>query len=191
MRRTRPNNARDIVHPRLYDLLPTLMAHGRERQHRDQLLNLAAVRAGQDSLDIGCGAGTLVSAAWRRTRPDGIVHGIAVSPKMIARARWKARRSESDVTLHFHGGDAAALQFRNKVFDVVLITTVMHVAPEAERMTVVKEASRALRSSGRLLIVEYGGPTRAGLVARHQDASKLRSGEPGLLLARRGFDRDR
>jgi hypothetical protein len=45
---------------------------------------------------------------------------------------------------------------------------VMHIAPEAERMTVVKTASRVLRSSGRLLIVEYGGPTRAGLVARHQ-----------------------
>jgi ubiquinone/menaquinone biosynthesis C-methylase UbiE len=88
------------------------MTHDRERQYRDQLPHLAVVRADKDSLDIGCGTGTLASATWRRTRPDGIAYGIDASPKMIARARWKTRRSELDVTLHFHGGDAAALPFR-------------------------------------------------------------------------------
>lgn len=159
-------SSRGLHTPRLYDLLLFLMTHGRESRYREHLLDLAGLKSGQRVLDIGSGTGTLALAAAKRLAPGGVVYGVDVSPKMVAAARRKARRKGLDVSVHFSASDATALSFADGMFDAVLVTTVLHMVPEAERATVLREIARILRPGGVVLLVDYGGSERPGVVAK-------------------------
>lgn len=158
---------RGIGFPRLYDFLMLLLTRGRSRAYRRDVLDLAGIGPGDRVLDIGCGTGTQAIAAWRRIQPQGSVVGVDISGKMLAAARRKARRIGLDIP--FQKADAVRLPFDAGRFDVVTITTVMHMIPERERDLALKEASRVLRPGGRLLLVDYAGDPakRRHLSARH------------------------
>ena len=146
---------RGIGFPRLYDLLLLVLTRGRDQAYREDLLDLADVAAGHCVLDVGCGTGTQAIAAWRRSQPGGSVVGVDISEKMLAAARRKARRAGLDVA--FHHADVAQLAFEDDRFDVVTITTVMHMVPQGRRRLCLGEASRVLRRGGRLLLIDYAG----------------------------------
>jgi ubiquinone/menaquinone biosynthesis C-methylase UbiE len=144
-----------IDFPRVYDLLVLFLTRGRDRAYREDLLNLASVAPGDRVLDVGCGTGTQAIAAWRRTQPGGSVVGVDISPNMLAVARGKARRAGFDIASQH--ADAARLPFEGDQFDVVTITTVMHMVPEGRHRLSLREASRVLRRGGRLLLIDYAG----------------------------------
>jgi ubiquinone/menaquinone biosynthesis C-methylase UbiE len=146
---------RGIGFPRLYDLLLLILTRGRDQAYREDLLDLADVAAGHCVLDIGCGTGTQAIAAWRRSQPGGSVIGVDISEKMLAAARRRARRAGLDIA--FHHADVAQLPFGDDRFDVVTITTVMHMVPQCRRRLCLHEASRVLRRGGRLLLIDYAG----------------------------------
>lgn len=158
---------RGIGFPRVYDLLLLLLTRGRDRAYRADLLDLAGIVPGHAVLDVGCGTGTQAIAAWRRTQPGGSVVGVDISEKMLAVARRKARRSGLDIL--FHHADAAELPFDNDRFDVVTVTTVMHMVPASRRRLCIREASRVLAPGGRLLLIDYAGDPRGRrhLSAKH------------------------
>lgn len=158
---------RGIGFPRLYDLLLLILTRGRDQAYREGLLNLAGVARGHCVLDIGCGTGTQAIATWRRSQPGGSVVGVDISEKMLVVARRKARRSGLDIA--FHHADAAQLPFEDARFDVVTITTVMHMIPQARRRLSLREASRVLRRGGRLLLIDYAGDreSRRHWTAKH------------------------
>jgi ubiquinone/menaquinone biosynthesis C-methylase UbiE len=158
---------RGIGFPRLYDLLLLIMTRGRDQAYRESLLDLAGVAPRHDVLDVGCGTGTQAIATWRRTQPGGSVVGVDISQKMLASARRKAHRAGLDIA--FRCADAARLQFDDDRFDIVTITTVMHMIPESRRLLCLREASRVLRRGGRLLLVDYAGDPagRSHWTAKH------------------------
>jgi SAM-dependent methyltransferase len=146
---------RSIDFPRLYDLLLLILTRGREQAYRANLLDLGGVASGHRVLDVGCGTGTQAIAMWRRSQPGGAVVGVDIADKMLAAARRKARRAGLDIT--FHHADAAQLPFENDWFDVVTITTVMHMVPPSRQRLCLREAARVLRPGGRLLLIDYAG----------------------------------
>lgn len=158
---------RGIDFPRVYDLLLLLLTRGRDRAYQEDLLNLASVAPGDRVLDIGCGTGTQAIATWRRTQPGGSVVGVDISPNMLAVACGKAHRTGFDIA--FQHADAAQLPFEDDRFDVVTITTVMHMVPESRRRLSLREASRVLRRGGRLLLIDYAGDPgqRSHWTAKH------------------------
>ena len=176
-----------IGFPRLYDLLVFMLTHGREASYREALLDLADPRPGQRLLDIGSGTGTQAMAAWRRVQPGGAVVGVDISENMLAVAARKVRQARMDIP--FHRADAAELPFRDADFDIVTVTTVLHMLPPARRQLCLGEIRRVLRSGGSALLVDYAGATgaRAHMSARHGphgrfDLDTMREG-----LVREGF----
>lgn len=141
--------------PRAYDLLLRILTRGREWQYRRDVLDLAGVKPGVHLLDVGCGTGTQAIASDRRAQPGGSVVGVDVSEKMLAVARRKARRANAKIT--FQQADATRLPFEDGRFDIVTITTVMHMLPPDRRQPCLNEAGRVLKRSGRLLLIDYAG----------------------------------
>lgn len=156
-----------IGFPRLYDLLVLMLTRGRDRAYRNHLIALAGMAPGNKVLDIGCGTGTQAIAAWRRIASDGSIVGVDISQEMLAAAQRKARRAGADIA--FYQADAARLPFEDGCFDIVTITTVLHMMPENRQRLCLREAQRVLRPGGRLLLVDYAGDTghRRHLSARH------------------------
>jgi ubiquinone/menaquinone biosynthesis C-methylase UbiE len=146
-----------------YDLLIALLTLGRERRFRELLLGPARLEPGESVLDIGCGTGTLAIAAKRRVGPSAVVHGIDVSPEMIARARRKAKKAGEAIA--FEVAAAQSLPFPDARFDVVLSTVMLHHLPRAARQQAVREARRVLKPGGRLLAVDFVRSSGKGLRA--------------------------
>jgi ubiquinone/menaquinone biosynthesis C-methylase UbiE len=159
--------SRGIGFPRTYDLLLRIMTRGREKLYRRNLLDLADIAPGQSVLDIGCGTGTQAIAIHRRVQPGGSVIGVDISRKMLAAASRKARRAGADIV--FRWADATRLPFEDGGFDVVTVTTVLHMVPSDQRCLCVGEAARVLKRGGRLLLIDYAGKPeeRRHWTARH------------------------
>lgn len=146
-----------------YDLLAWLFTRGRERAFRERLIELAGLEPGQSVLDIGCGTGTLAIAATRHVQSTGTVHGIDASPQMVARATRKAAKARAQAL--FNVAAAEQLPFPDGSFDVVLSTLMLHHLPRTSRQQCANEIRRVLKPGGRVLAVDFGRPTRRGLVA--------------------------
>jgi len=176
-----------IGFPRLYDFLILILTRGRDRAYREDLLDLAGVGPGQRVLDIGCGTGTQAIAALQRVRPGGTVVGVDISARMLDAARRKAARRGLDIA--FHRADAAALPFGDGAFDVVTITTVLHMVPESRRKECLREARRVLVPGGRLLLIDYAGGVdeRRHLSARHGRHGQFDLDSLRGVLAHEGF----
>ncbi len=142
---------------RAYDLLVWVLTRGKERQFRQQLLDLARLRPGESVLDVGCGTGTLAIAAKALVGPSGQVCGVDPSPEMVRRARRKAAKAGAEVS--FENAGVEALPFPDGTFDAVLGTLMLHHVSEDARDRGLTEIARVLRPGGRFLAVDLGGGT--------------------------------
>lgn len=102
---------------------------------------------GMNILDIGCGTGSLL----KLYREDGCkVTGIDSSPSML-----KICESKLDGLGEIHLGNASNLPFSDESFDLVLSILTIHEMSPVVRFSVMKEAKRVLKKSGRYIIYEY------------------------------------
>lgn len=88
------------------------------RAHNDRLRAAAAVRRGEDVLDIGCGAGQTTREAARAAAP-GLVLGVDVSDLALDRARELTDGEGLDNVTYEHG-DAEVHSFEPERFDVAI-----------------------------------------------------------------------
>ena len=147
-----------------YDFLARILTFGREKRFRDLMLCPARLQAGEDALDVACGTGTIAIAAARKVAPTGSVTGVDASQDMIDRARSKARQSGLD--LNFVQGTAQELPFEDGRFDVVIGTLMLHHLSKPIRAAFAREAHRVLKSSGRLVLVDFGRSVRRSRLPR-------------------------
>jgi ubiquinone/menaquinone biosynthesis C-methylase UbiE len=109
------------------------------------------VSTGQRVLEIGCGTGHGLVSLAEAVGQTGHVHGVDISPGMIAVARTRLRSAGlRNVTLT--NGDASALCFRSSVFDAVFMSFTLELF-ESTVGEVLAEVRRVLRVCGRLGIV--------------------------------------
>ncbi|RUW85591.1 methyltransferase domain-containing protein [Mesorhizobium sp. M1E.F.Ca.ET.063.01.1.1] len=147
-----------------YDLLARVLTFGREGLFRERMLNLARLQSGEAVLDVACGTGTLAIAARRLVGPEGRVAGIDASPEMIERAYAKAVRARLD--LNFVKATAQEIPFPDGHFDVVIGTLMLHHLSKPIRLAFFREARRVLKPGGRLLLIDFGKPTRQSILPR-------------------------
>jgi ubiquinone/menaquinone biosynthesis C-methylase UbiE len=102
-------------------------------------------------LEVGCGPGHLSIRLARRYGLE--VTGVDLDPAMVARARANADRPGDQHRPSFLVGDAAALAFPDRSFDLVVSTLSMH--HWADPTAGLAEIGRVLRPGGRALVWDF------------------------------------
>lgn len=113
------------------------------------LCEAAGVGPGQRLLDVACGTGIVARTAADLVAPNGKVIGLDLNEAMLA----VARRTRPGI--EYHQGDAAALPFPDRSFDVVLCQLALMFFPDR---------AQALAEMGR--VVTPGGTVAAVVPSR-------------------------
>jgi SAM-dependent methyltransferase len=110
---------------------------------------LASLKEGEVVLDLGAGAGIDCFLAGRAVGESGKVIGVDMTAEMIERARENARKVDSR-NVEFRLGEIENLPVADNSVDVVISNCVINLSPDKVR--VFKEAYRALKPGGRMMI---------------------------------------
>lgn len=113
-----------------------------------ELVRRAGIRAGEDVLDAGCGAGAVLVPA---ARAGATVIGIDLAPRMLSRAGHAAADAGVDVTLAV--GDAQAPDFPPGSFDLVTAGLVLFFL--ADPIGALRAYGRLLRPGGRVAFTSF------------------------------------
>ena len=147
-----------LGHDRLtpfYDVVARLTG---ERRFKRRLVETAAIAAGHDVLDIGCGTGTLALMV-HEVCPQARVTGLDIDPRILAIARRKFERAGASISLH--EGSATAPPFPPASFDRILTTLMLHHLTTPQKRETLAAAHRLLRPGGELHIADWGKPHNA------------------------------
>lgn len=118
-----------------------------------EMLAMAALRSGEQVLDVACGTGLVAFAAADAVGPQGQVLGVDLSGQMVDAARRRAaQRRLSNVG--FQRMDAETLALPDASVDVALCALGLMYLPDPERA--VDEMRRVLRPGGRLVAAVWG-----------------------------------
>jgi ubiquinone/menaquinone biosynthesis C-methylase UbiE len=107
-----------------------------------------APMAGERVLDVGCGCGQTLLELAERVGPSGHVHGVDVSPPMLARAR---ERVAGEATISLDLGDAQKHAFEPVAFDAVFSRFGVMFFDDAR--AAFRNLRAAVRPGGRLAFV--------------------------------------
>ena len=130
---------------------------------RQHVLELVALEGGEWLLDAGCGTGMMALRIAARY-PNCTVHGIDLSPKMIAVAQRDAE--EQGLAVDFRIGSITDLPYPDASFDVALTNIMYHRLDLAEKRQAVAEIARVLKPGGRYISSEFG-PRARNALQRH------------------------
>lgn len=122
-----------------------------ESKARDRCLELAAIRNGEDVLEVAVGTG-LAFKRILEANPSGRNEGIDLTDAMLMRADRKAVKSGTN-NYRLRIGDAYDLDFPDDSFDVLINNYMFDLLPQQDFLTVLEEFRRVLRPGGRLAMV--------------------------------------
>jgi len=113
----------------------------------------------QDVLINGIGSG--LDIPFLPAGPD--YTGVDITPAMLSRAKQRAR--ENDCLIDLQLADVMSLPFDDDSFDIVLMHLILAVVPEPQKA--LQEASRVLKTGGRILIYDkFLRPGQTALLRR-------------------------
>jgi ubiquinone/menaquinone biosynthesis C-methylase UbiE len=137
------------------DLIPVDQFHTRGVMATEELAAFAAIRDGETVLDLGCGLGG--PARWIASRHRVTVTGVDLSADLCRTATVLTQRCGLADRARFIEGDATALPFPDRSFDLVWT---QHVAANIpDRVKFYREAARVLKRGGRFVMHDiFEGP---------------------------------
>ena len=127
------------------------------RPAQTELLAMAALRSGEQVLDVACGTGLVAFAAAEAVGAQGQVLGVDLSGQMVDAARRRAEERRLS-NVGFQRMDAETLALPDASVDVALCALGLMYLPDPERA--VAEMRRVLRPGGRLVAAVWGERSR-------------------------------
>lgn len=139
-----------------YDLNNRLHSLWQDQAWRKAAVKASLVRPGEHVLDVACGTGDL-SQAFASGVAERVV-GVDFTAEMLDIARRKLRDQPPGLAskLSYAEGDAQALNFADRSFDVVSIA--FGIRNVVSPITALREFHRVLRPGGRLVVLEFDRP---------------------------------
>jgi len=113
---------------------------------------VGSIEPGETVLDIGCGAGTDLLLAARRTGPGGKAIGVDATQAMRELAAVCARQADLHERVEIRAGRAEELPVDDASIDVVISNGVINLAPD--KRVAFGEIVRVLRPGGRLYLAD-------------------------------------
>jgi ubiquinone/menaquinone biosynthesis C-methylase UbiE len=111
--------------------------------------SLGELKAGENVVDIGSGAGLDSLIAAKMVRSSGQVVGVDMTSAMLNKARYAALEAGLD-QVEFREGYAEALPVLDGWADVIISNGVLNLMPD--KSAVLQEMARVLKPTGRLQI---------------------------------------
>jgi ubiquinone/menaquinone biosynthesis C-methylase UbiE len=147
----------------VYNWLFKVLAGRQHEVFREHILELAALKGDECLLDAGCGTGMMALRIAARY-PGCTVHGLDISPNMIAVARQDAERQ--GLAADFRVGSITDLPYPGGSFDVVTTSIMYHHLDLTEKRQAVAKIARVLKPGGRYVSAEFG-PRARNALQRH------------------------
>lgn len=143
----------------------------------EDLMEVAALRAGERVLDVACGTGVVTRLAAERVGPGGSVTGVDLNPGMLAVARSS---TPSSLTIEWREANAERMPLPDEAFDVV--TCQLGLQFMQEKAAALQEMRRVLASGGRL-ILSVTGPTPEPFAIMEEELVRHVSPRVGAFVA--------
>jgi ubiquinone/menaquinone biosynthesis C-methylase UbiE len=129
-------------------------------QRPDHIMDVLGIAEGSVVADLGAGSGWFTVRLARRVRPTGRVFAEDIQPEMIEVIKRRVARENLQRTVEFKLGTAEDLRLPENTLDAALIVDAYHEMDQPVQL--LRSAARALKSDGRIGIVEFtkigGGP---------------------------------
>ena len=114
----------------------------------EELVRFAELQPGQQVLDVACGTGAVARAALAAVGPGGNVTGSDLNAGMLEVAGRTAPE------IDWVQSDAAALDFEDDTFDVVICQSALMFFPDPA--AAVREMARVAKPGGRVVLQTWG-----------------------------------
>jgi demethylmenaquinone methyltransferase / 2-methoxy-6-polyprenyl-1,4-benzoquinol methylase len=135
-----------------YDLMNDLMSGGVHRLWKDAMMDWLAPRPGQRLLDVAGGTGDIAFRFLNRA-PGASAVVCDMTEGMLIEGRARAEAAQMADRLDWVVGDAMALPFADRSFDVYTISFGIRNVTRIE--AALSEAYRVLKVGGRLMVLEF------------------------------------
>lgn len=134
-----------------YDLLDVIYFRKYETSPR-KIVNKSIV-SGDKVLDLCTGTGTNAVNIAKRDN-SVIIKGVDISKDMLVIAKSKAKKEKLN-NIKFYEMDATNMRFKDKCFDKILLSLVLHETDEDLAAKMIKEAIRVLKDDGIIIVTEW------------------------------------
>lgn len=134
-----------------YDLLDVIYFRKYETSPR-KIVN-ESIKAEDKILDLCTGTGTNAVNIAKRDKSVN-VKGIDISKDMLIIAKSKGRK-EKLTNIRFYQMDATKMRFKDRCFDKILLSLVLHETDEALAARIITEAIRVLKDDGEIIVTEW------------------------------------
>lgn len=175
-----PKQMAKLDNPQRYRILPP-----------EEVVREIDLEQGLHLADIGCGIGYFTFPLAQALGKKGVVFGLDVSPEMLeeAQKRYVSRKDSEMAVVEFLRSEEAGFPLESETIDIAFVANVLHEIDDQQGF--LKEVARVLKSSGRLVIVEWAkevmdfGPPVEERLSQEEVINSLESASFKLLTAKR------
>jgi len=143
-----------------YDIMNDVMSGGVHRIWKDAMMDWLAPRSGQRLLDVAGGTGDIAFRFLRRA-PGATAVVCDMTEQMLVNGQKRAEAEKLAGSLDWVVGDAMALPFKDRSFDVYTIS--FGIRNVTRPQDALAEAFRVLKPGGRLMVLEFSQLPNPGL----------------------------